>query len=347
MSRILSGKVSRRSFLVSAGVTVGGALAANLLSSHTFAQTKPIVLRYASSLPDTHPLNIQMKAASDAIRVETNGAVDLQVYANAAMGGDTDMLSQVRIGAIDLIPLPGAILSTMVPVMSIESMPFAFKDYDTVWSALDGKLGEHVRAETAKTGLIAMDKVWNNGFRQITSSKHPIHVPADLDGFKLRVLVSPLWTSMFSALGAAPTGISINETYSALQTKVVDGQENPLVVVESARFFEVQKYCSMTDHIWGGFWMLASGKTWPKLPADVQEIVARQINTAALIQRQQVIDLNASLESSLTAQGMIFNKVDRSLFREELQNKGFYAQWKEKYGEAAWGLLEQYAGQLS
>jgi tripartite ATP-independent transporter DctP family solute receptor len=347
MSRILTEGVSRRSFLISAGAAAGGVAAASLLPSWAFAASKTIVLRYTSSLPDTHPLNQQMKAASAAISTETNGAVDLQVYANASMGGDTDMLSQVRAGAVDFIPLPGAILSTLVPVMSIESMPFAFKDYDSVWAALDGKLGDHVRAQTAKTGLIAMDKVWNNGFRQITSSTRPINTPQDLAGFKLRVLVSPLWTSMFSALGAAPTGISINETYSALQTKVVDGQENPLVVVESARFYEVQKFCSMTDHIWGGFWMLASGKTWPKLPADVQEIVARQINAAALVQRQQVIDLNASLEPALTAKGVTFNKVDRSLFRTDLQNKGFYTQWKKKYGDEAWALLEQYAGQLS
>ncbi|MGY2340269.1 TRAP transporter substrate-binding protein [Pseudomonas sp. SDO5532_S415] len=348
MSRILTEAVSRRSFLVGAGVTVGGAFAASLLpTSGVFAATKPIVLRYSSSLPDTHPLNKQMKAASEAIKAETNGAVDLQVYANASMGGDTDMLSQVRAGAVDFIPLPGAILSTLVPAMSIESMPFAFKDYETVWAALDGKLGDYVRAQTTKVGLVPMEKVWNNGFRQITSSTRPINTPQDLAGFKLRVLVSPLWTSMFSALGAAPTGISINETYSALQTKVVDGQENPLVVVESARFYEVQKYCSLTDHIWGGFWILGSGKTFPKLPKDVQEIVSRQINAAALVQRQQVIDLNASLEPSLTAQGITFNKVDRSLFRADLQKKGFYTQWKQKYGDEAWNLLEQYAGQLS
>jgi TRAP-type C4-dicarboxylate transport system substrate-binding protein len=119
------------------------------------------------------------------------------------------------------------------------------------------------------------------------------------------------------------------------------------VVVESARFYEVQKYCSMTDHIWGGFWIVASGKTFPKLPADVQEIVSRQINAAALVQRQQVIDLNSSLEPSLTAHGITFNKVDRTLFRTDLQSKGFYTQWKDKYGPEAWSLLEQYAGQLS
>ena len=212
---------------------------------------------------------------------------------------------------------------------------------------MDGGLGQHVRAEAAKAGLIAMDKIWNNGFRQVTSSTRPIRTPADLKGFKIRVLVSPLWTSMFKTLGAAPTGISINETYSALQTKVVEGQENPLVVVEAARFFEVQKYCSMTDHIWSGFWLLASGKTWPKLPKDVQEVVARHVNAAALVQRKEVMDLNASLEPALTAKGVAFNKVDQQAFRSELQKKGFYAEWKKKYGDASWALLEKYAGQLS
>jgi tripartite ATP-independent transporter DctP family solute receptor len=339
--------LSRRTFIASAGAAAAATVTGALLPARVFAQGAPITLKYASSLPDRHPLNARMKDAAAAIRKETNGRVDLQIYANAQMGGDTDMLSQVRAGGVDFIPLPGAILSTLVPVASIESVPFAFKNYDDVWAAMDGGLGQHVRAEAAKAGLIAMDKIWNNGFRQVTSSTRPIRTPADLKGFKIRVLVSPLWTSMFKTLGAAPTGISINETYSALQTKVVEGQENPLVVVEAARFFEVQKYCSMTDHIWSGFWLLASGKTWPKLPKDVQDIVARHVNAAALVQRKEVMDLNASLEPALTAKGVAFNKVDQQAFRSELQKKGFYAEWKKKYGDASWALLEKYAGQLS
>ncbi len=335
--------LTRRTFIASAGAVA----AATLLPTRVFAQSAPITLKYASSLPDRHPLNTRMKEAAAAIKKETNGRVDLQIYANAQMGGDTDMLSQVRAGGVDFIPLPGAILSTLVPVASIESVPFAFKNYDDVWAAMDGGLGQYVRAEAAKVGLIAMDKIWNNGFRQITSSTRPIRTPADLKGFKIRVLVSPLWTSMFKTLGAAPTGISINETYSALQTKVVEGQENPLVVVEAARFYEVQKYCSMTDHIWSGFWLLASGKTWPNLPKDVQAIVARNINAAALAQRAEVINLNASLEPALTAKGVTFNKVDQQAFRADLQKKGFYADWKKKYGDTSWSLLEKYAGQLS
>ncbi|WP_250517275.1 TRAP transporter substrate-binding protein [Caballeronia sp. INDeC2] len=343
----MSGTITRRDFLTTAGLAVAATAAGMSLPTRAFAQTAPIVLKYASSLPDSHPLNAHMREASAAIKKETNGRVDLQVFANAQMGGDTDMLSQVRAGGVDFIPLPGAILSTLVPVASIESVPFAFKNYDAVWAAMDGDLGKHVREQAAKAGLIAMDKVWNNGFRQITSSTRPITTPADLKGFKIRVLVSPLWTSMFKTFGAAPTGISINETYSALQTKVVEGQENPLVVVQSARFYEVQKYCSLTGHIWNGFWLLASGKTWPKLPKDVQDVVARNINEAAMKQREEVIRLNQSLEPMLTAKGVTFNKVDQQAFRADLQQKGFYAEWKKKHGDAAWGLLEKYSGQLS
>jgi tripartite ATP-independent transporter DctP family solute receptor len=343
----MSQTITRRDFLTTAGLAAAATATGIALPARVFAQAAPIVLKYASSLPDSHPLNAHMREASAAIRKETNGRVDLQVFANAQMGGDTDMLSQVRAGGVDFIPLPGAILSTLVPVASIESVPFAFKNYDAVWAAMDGDLGRHVRAEAAKTGLIAMDKVWNNGFRQITSSTRPIRTPADLKGFKIRVLVSPLWTSMFKTFGAAPTGISINETYSALQTKVVEGQENPLVVVQSARFYEVQKYCSLTGHIWNGFWMLASGKTWPKLPKDVQDIVARNINEAAMKQREEVIRLNQSLEPTLTAKGVTFNQVDQQAFRSDLEQKGFYTEWKKKYGDAAWALLEKYSGQLS
>lgn len=343
----MSGAISRRNFLTTAGVAVAATATGLVQSKLAFGQGAPIVLKYASSLPDSHPLNAHMRNASAAIKKETNGRVDLQIYANAQMGGDTDMLSQVRVGGVDFIPLPGAILSTLIPVASIESVPFAFKNYEEVWAAMDGDLGKHVRAEAAKAGLIAMDKVWNNGFREITSSTRPIKTPADLKGFKIRVLVSPLWTSMFKAFGAAPTGISINETYSALQTKVVEGQENPLVVVQSTRLYEVQKYCSLTGHIWNGFWLLASGKTWPKVPKDLQEIIARHINAAAMKQREEVIALNQSLEPTLSAKGIIFNTVDQQLFRAELQRKGFYAEWKKKYGDAAWALLEKYSGQLS
>src|SRR5215471_1558228 len=124
----MSGTITRREFLTTAGLAVAATASGIAFPTRAFSQAAPIVLKYASSLPDSHPLNAHMREASAAIRKETNGRVGLQVFANAQMGGDTDMLSQVRAGGVDFIPLPGAILSTLVPAASIESVPFAFKN---------------------------------------------------------------------------------------------------------------------------------------------------------------------------------------------------------------------------
>ena len=114
------------------------------------------------------------------------------------------------------------------------------------------------------------EKIWDNGFRQTTSSSRPINGPGDYKGFKIRVPVSPLWTSMFKAFDAAPASINFNEVYSALQTKIVEGQENPLALISTAKLYEVQKYCSLTNHMWDGYWFLANRRALEALPPDVR-----------------------------------------------------------------------------
>jgi len=340
-------KQSRRAFLQSAVGTSGAIAVAGFAPAAGFAQVPRFTLKYASSLADTHPLNVRVREAAVSIMRETKGGVELKMFTNGQMGGDTDMLSQIRAGGIDFFPIPGAILSTLVPVAAIDSVGYAFKNYAQVWAAMDGELGAHIRGAIAQTGLVVMERIWDNGFRQITSSSRPIKVPADLKGFKIRVLTSGLWTSMFKSLGAAPTSINFNEVYSALQTSVVEGQENPLAIIKASRFNEVQKYCSLTSHIWSGFWFLSNGPRWARLPPEVREVVAMHINAAALAQRQDVAALNANLETELTARGMTFNRPAPDAFQAELRKTGFYAEWRGKYGEAAWSLLEKYAGKLA
>jgi TRAP-type C4-dicarboxylate transport system substrate-binding protein len=134
------------------------------------ARAAEFSLKLANNSPVTHPQTIRQQEAAARIKAATNGAVDIQVFPSNQLGSDTDMLSQLRSGAIDFFTLSGLILSTLVPAASINGIGFAFKDYDTVWKAMDGKLGAHVRGEIDKRGLIAFDKMWDNGFRQITSS---------------------------------------------------------------------------------------------------------------------------------------------------------------------------------
>jgi len=335
--------LSRRNVL--RGAAAAASLAMPMRAA--LAQKAEFAYKYANNLPLTHPMNIRAKEMTDAIRTETNGRVDIQVFPSNQLGSDTDMLSQLRSGGVEFFTLSGLILSTLVPAASISGIGFAFNDYASVWKAMDGDLGAYIRGQITKAGLVPMEKIWDNGFRQITSSPKPIAAPADLKGFKIRVPVSPLWTSMFKALDAAPASINFAEVYSALQTKIVDGQENPLAIIATAKLFEVQKYCSLTNHMWDGFWFLANRRAWEKLPADVQAVVSRHINAAGLKERADVAELNAGLQKDLATNGMVFNQPDAVAFRDQLRKAGFYGEWKGKYGDDAWAILERSVGKLA
>jgi TRAP-type transport system periplasmic protein len=337
--------LSRRAVLKGSGAAVVlGGLGAPWVAR---AQSAEFSYKYANNLPDSHPLNARAKEMAEAIKAETNGRFEVQIFPNNQLGSDTDMLSQIRSGGIEFFTLSGLILSTLVPAASINGIGFAFPDYDTVWKAMDGDLGAYVRGEISKAGLAVMDKIWDNGFRQTTSSSKPINGPEDFKGFKIRVPVSPLWTSMFKAFDAAPASINFSEVYSALQTKVVEGQENPLAIISTAKLYEVQKYCSLTNHMWDGFWFLANRRAWETVPQDVRTIVAKHINAAAVNERADVAKLNASLKEDLAGKGLVFNQPVVAPFREKLRAAGFYAEWKGKYGEQAWEILEKAVGKLS
>ena len=148
--------------------------------------------------------------------------------------------------------------------------------------------------------------------------------------------------------GAASNALNnFAEVYSALQTKIVEGQENPLAIISTAKLYEVQKYCSLTNHMWDGFWFLANRRAWSALPEDVRTIVAKNINAAAVKEREDTAKLNANLQQELAAKGLIFNQPTVAPFRDKLRTAGFYAEWKGKYGDQAWDLLEKAVGKLS
>jgi TRAP-type transport system periplasmic protein len=193
-----------------------------------------------------------MEEACAEIRKQSNGVIDIQFFPNAQLGSDVAMQGQVRQGILDMMTQSGLTLQQLVPVAGISGMAFAFKDYSQVWSAVDGDLGAEIRSGMEKFGLYAFPKCLDSGYRHVTTSTKPIDTVDDFKGLKIRVPPSPVWVTMFAGLGASPSSISINELYSSLQTKIVDGQENPLIIIDSGKLYEVQKYCSMTGHMWAG-----------------------------------------------------------------------------------------------
>src|ERR1700760_3420933 len=209
---------SRRTLLKASAATAAmGSVGAPLVAR---AQQAEFSYKFANNLPDTHPINTHAREMAAAIKTETNGRFDLQVFPNNQLGADTDVLSQLRSGGVEFFTLSGLILATLVPAASINGMGFAFPDYPSVWKAMDGDLGAYVRKEVAKANIIAFEKIWDNGFRQTTSSTKPITGPADYKGFKIRVPVSPLWTSMFKAFDASPPSFIFNEDFPAEEPHV-------------------------------------------------------------------------------------------------------------------------------
>lgn len=328
---------------------VGGAalVAAPALVLPRFARAAEFTYKFGSNVPATHPLNVRAMEACDRILKETGGQVQINVFPNNQLGNDADMLSQLRAGGLEFFTVSGVnVLSQLVPIASMWGLGFAWANDDAVHKALDGELGKFLRAQFPKVGLMALDTVWSSGFRQVTNSVRPIVTPDDLKGLKMRVPVSPLWTSLFKHLGASPASINFAETYSSLQTKVVDGQENPLAIISIAKLYEVQKYCSMTNHMWDGWWCMTNQKVWDRIPEKARPVIAKNFNQAAMEMRADGAKLNASLRPELAGKGLAFNDPKLDAFREKLIGSGFYTEWKQKYGDEAWALLEKHTGKL-
>lgn len=298
--------------------------------------------------PESHPLTVRLTEAAKAVGAQSSGRINITVFANSQLGGDPEMLSQVRAGGIELLAAPSMTLSTLVPLSGLPSVGFAFQSYDQVWAAMDGGVGDLVRDAITRTGVVPLRKVWDNGFRQITSSSsRQLTGVDDLKGFKIRVPVTALLTSLFSGLGALPSSISYSELYSALQTHIVEGQENPLAQVSTGKLYEVQKYCALSNHCWSGYWILGNRRAMAALPPDLVEIIDAAFDAAALKERADLVEMDRSLQAELTEKGMIFNTPDPVKFRAALVKAGFYQQWQKTYGADAWAALEKYAGRLT
>ena len=336
-------RMTRRTFIAaSTAITAAAILPARSARAADFEY------KMGHSSPESHPFHKRLLEVSDRISKETAGKMKLSIFPASQLGGDNDLLSQARSGAVDFVQPAGLILASILPLTAVNGMGFAFKDYPQVWTAIDGDLGEYIRSQiSAKTGLVPMEKRWDLGFRQITTSAKPVEKAADLAGLKLRVPGAPALVSLFTALGASPVSMQFGEVYTSLQTKIVDGQENPLSVIDAGKFYEVQKYCAITNHVWDGYHICANAASWNRLPNDIKTIVAKAFNEVALLERDDLSKLDRSLQAELEKKGVTFTKPDLDSFRDKLRAAGFYQEWKGKIGNEAWALLEKHVGKLA
>jgi tripartite ATP-independent transporter DctP family solute receptor len=227
----------------------------------------------------------------------------------------------------------------------MDGVGFAFRDSADAERAYDGPLGAYLHKEIASKGIFAFPYVFNFGMRQVTSSSHPIRSAADFGGFKIRTPPAQISVDLFKTLGASPTPIVFPELYLSLQTHVVDGQETPLSTIEAAKFYEVQKYVSVTNHMPTIFWFIGNQDAWNRLGPSVQQSVLRNAKQAAILQRRDTVQQDREIADKLRRFGMTFNNVDTASMRAQL--KPFYQKWKGQFGTVAWDLLERSSGKLA
>ncbi len=332
--------VTRREILTAGAASAIGALP--IMS----ARAAPTRLKIGHGFPLSHLFHTHLTAAAAEVEKKTSGEVKMEVLGAGQLGLDSSMITQTRQGALEFYMGTSSVFGSIAPLSAICMVGFAFPTYADVWKAMDGELGTLIKSSVARAGVTPLDSAWDNGYRQVSTSTRPVQSVDDLKGLKLRVPVSPSLTSLFKALSAAPVSLNFGEVYAALQTKLVDGQENPLSVFSAANFHEVQKYLTMTNHVWDCGLLVANTNVWKSLPGNIQTVIADTFNAEAKKQRVNSEALSKTLRASLSAKAVKFIDIDTAPFREQLRNVGFYKQWREQFGEAAWSTLTRYSSGL-
>jgi TRAP-type transport system periplasmic protein len=321
-------------------VSFGLAAAGGMMLAPRRVRAADFMLRHQHGLPEDSPLHKRALEMWAAIRAETGGRVDVQITRDGNAG--LEMLTK---GDIAFMTLAGNGLASLLPAADVQATPYGFRNPGQVYRALDGDLGAYLRGELRTKGLYAIPGgCFENGMHQITSAARPIRTAADIQGLKMRVPGSPAYQDFFKSLGAQIVTTNLTRTYDALKSGLVEAQDDPWDVVELFKFYEVQKYASITDHSWSGYNMLASMKVWQSLPADLQGVIETNTRKFVALQRADNDALNIELRRDLEKKGMVFNDADKSSFRASLTS--FYPRWKQHIGQRAWDLLEAQVGKL-
>lgn len=333
--------LSRRKFIF-------GATAAALFLPTRPVRAARVDLRQFHNQPATSPLHKRLTELWAAVEAETIGTVRVRTFAenDHIPGGDPAALKLLVEGGVDFLTLMGGLIAPLVPAAQVQGIPFAFRDYAGVYAAMDGDLGDYLRQELTTKNIYALPRgCFENGFRHITCTAKPIRRAEDLQGLKMRTPHSPIFTDLFQSLGSTPVAYNVNQLYDCLKSGAADAEENALAVVEAFKLYEIQKYVSLTGHMWSGFNQLANLKLWRQFPTDTQRIIERNTVKFTALQRADNEELNASLKVQLTQQGMIVNEADTTSFRARLEL--FYQRWKEIVGKRAWDILESHVGKLA
>jgi tripartite ATP-independent transporter DctP family solute receptor len=265
-------------------------------------------LRVAYVQAPDHPHGLGIQRFAELVHHKSGNKIKVQTYGSATLGGDVAVINSLRGGTVDMTVVIPGLLTGMVKEYVLLDLPFLFTSYAEADAVLDGPVGRKLLDMLPDKGLIGLG-YWDHGFRIVTNSRRPIAKAEDFVGLKIRVPQSNIFIETFSALGANAVPMPIPELYGALESKAVDGQENPYAAVEAIKFNEVQKYASATLHAYNPLVVIFSKQKWDKLSPAERQIVQDAASEAGTYERKVSREANEKSADSLKAKGMLINAV--------------------------------------
>lgn len=320
-------------------VSAGAAIALLCLVAPASAQTSR-TLKLGYILSSNSQLGAGGAVFADEIAKRTQGRYKIAQYPNSALGGEVEMLKAVQLGTVNLAFITGAPLPNFVPDVGVFNIPFLFRDVAHAHAVLDGPIGQSYLEKFRAKDLVAL--AWGeNGMRHITNSKHEIRTPEDLKGLKLRLPQSDVMLAGFKALGADVSPLAFPQLYGALQSGQFDGQENPIATIQSSKFYQVQKYLTLTGHVYDPAILFISIDDFDALSADDKKSFVEAARLAGEASRQFAAAAEAKGVSELAQEGMqVVKDVDRSKFAAAMASAN--ADFDRRFGSELIGKIREY-----
>jgi tripartite ATP-independent transporter DctP family solute receptor len=323
--------------------TALAALAIAAVGGTAHAQVQERTFKLGLQNPKGHPLEQGATKFSELVAQRSGGKIKVNVFAGGTLGGDAQTVSALQGGTVEITVLNSGILASQVPDFAVFDFPFMFANAREADAVVDGPFGQKLHARLADKGIVGVT-YWELGFRNITNGRKPINTVEDIAGLKLRVIPNAINVDWVKALGANPTPMAFPEVYAGLESRAIDGQENPLSVILANKFFEVQKHLAITNHQYNPQSFIFSKKVWDGLSADERKIVTDAAVEAGRFQRQVNRDAAANQLAELRKAGMQvteFSPAEQAKLRDRLKPV------IDKHGAAIAGTVAELQAELA
>lgn len=321
--------------------TLALAAAALLVATSSFAQFADRTIKFTNGVNEDHPVGLGVKKMQEVLAAKTGGKMKINAFWGGAAGGDLPATQALRAGTQEMVCTSSSPLVGIVKELGAFDLPFLFANEKEADAVLDGPAGVYFNKKLEEAGLINL-AYWENGFRNLTNSKRPVTKVEDMDGIKLRVMQNNVFLNSFKTLGANAIPMAFSELFGALETKTVDGQENPYNTILSSKFYEVQKYLTVTNHVYSPWIVLVSKKWWDTLSQAEHKVLMDAAKTSRDYERKDTREEASKAMAELKAKGMLVNELS-PLEAERMRSKltGVYADIGKEVGMDLWNETQK------